>query len=290
MFLRFQLQVAGIQSAIPKIECFLEVQSSPTPRNEKHNEECQRENQTCEPSCIPNPCFVSLLAYPYSFAKHIPSGVRNTKIHTSLTSVFAGNTKTITATPSLVVIYTTRTITTTITLQQSTATTTLTTSTIEYATLSTTLPASTISLIDTTTLIITTSTTSYAACYTPNLLGPILRHTSLEPAQHITNVVFSQIGVQSVNTLATNSAYECCVACVTTDGCAYGAWSVNVDTFPAVQHTCFGLFIGADGEGVCGKQSEQPGLFVHEPGLMDGYEMVVYNGCGFLWDGGLDMN
>jgi len=287
MSLQSQCLVDGIQLRILRTKCFHEVHPSPTRPNEKYNDEFPREHRICEPNYIPNPCSVCSFPITSSYQSLISPGVKNIKIFTSLTSVFAA-TKTITATPSLLVIYTTRTVTNVITLMQSTATTTLTMQTTEYTILSTTLPASTISSIDTSTLVISTSTNSYAACFTPNLLGPILPSSFPEAGNHITNVVFSQIGSQSVGTLAFDNAYDCCVACVTTDGCAYGAWSVDVDTFPQQEHKCFGLFI--DGNGLCGKQSEQAGYFVSEPGQEGGYKMVVFNACGYVWDGGLDMN
>lgn len=215
------------------------------------------------------------------------------KVYPFVTTIYAATTTFVEPTPVSVVLSTT-TVTSLTTLAPSSITTTVTSTTTLTKTASTTLRASTTTSYATSTLTISTSTTFYAACATPHRLGPFLPSTypATERGNSITNVVFGVVGDQQAASIPVNTSYDCCVACLTTAGCTFGAWTVSdPSTSLAVGNdmdVCFGFFTDS---GVCGLQGEQGGYYVSEPESVEGsgFEIVAYNGCGYLYDGGVSL-
>lgn len=125
------------------------------------------------------------------------------------------------------------------------------------------------------TAVITTTTTVYAACQTPNLLGARLNN-----GDYIENVYISPVAAVEVLS-PIYSAYRCCVACITDPkGCTGSAWGQGGPGQP--YDTCtlnFGIGHKCPGQGAgYGYELEIDTYAVDSEG--DG-NLIVSNGyCG----------
>lgn len=170
-----------------------------------------------------------------------------------------------------------------ITTTVSSTTTSTSTLTVLAAKISTTLSFSTtvsVTLTIQTTIAVTTSsdtyvtatstTTSYDACATSNILGP-----TVIGGYHLYDNYFTDTSASVLSPTA-NSAYACCVACVTTTNCQYSAY--------ATSYGICNIIVGT----TCPAGQPLDGYFYKTVGANE-FEATYSNGlCGSVADGGAD--
>jgi hypothetical protein len=143
--------------------------------------------------------------------------VQQTTTYTAptLTSTTVTTTAT-TTTTTVEPVSATTTTTTTASASSTTSTTTSTTTT----TTTTTTPSTTTTTTTTSTTTPVVTSTSYAACATPNIVGTINVNGG---AQGIYDVIYPGANTELTNT-ADSDAYDCCVSCITNPLCAASAF------------------------------------------------------------------
>lgn len=116
----------------------------------------------------------------------------------------------------------------------------------------------------------TSTTTAYDACATSNILGP-----TVAGGYHLYDNYYTDSSA-SVLAPTANSAYACCVACVTTANCYYSAY--------ASSYNICNILVGS----TCPAGQPLEGYFYKTVGT-NAFEATYSNGlCGSVADGGTD--
>jgi hypothetical protein len=193
-------------------------------------------------------------------------GIDYVEVRSKFTIVLTAKTFTKTLPPSTVTVQSTTVVSSTSTVVPPTVSITLSFSTTVPVTITSTFQATT-TTTTTSTLIITSTSTGYDACATNNLLGPNYNGNIIED-------LGSYLGAFSSS--STDSAYDCCVACLTSGNCDGTGYDTN-------SGTCYQI-----NSQTCTNGQQSAGYFLYEPSNESGLSLVVSNSnCGYVIDGGV---
>jgi hypothetical protein len=197
-------------------------------------------------------------------------GIDYVQVRSKVTVVITAKTSTKILPQSTATVTSTTVSTSTSTVVPSDVSKTLSFSTTIPVTVTTTFYTSPV-VTTTTTFTVSSTLTGYAACATNNLLGPVYNGNIIDD-------VYFGGNIYDDSTTPTNSAYDCCVACLTSETCSGSSYETNSGT--CYQYTARS----------CANGQIYGGSFTHESngGSNTGFSFVISNSnCGFIDDGGV---
>jgi hypothetical protein len=181
--------------------------------------------------------------YTYVLTR-ISKGIDYVQVRSKITLVLTTETSTKTLPPATVIATSTAVLTSTSTVVPPDVSTTLSFSTTIPVTVTSTFQASTTTTTTTTLTVTSTTITGYDACATNNLLGPSYNGDIIDNEYSSAN---------GYALLSATTAYDCCVACITSDTCAGTAFQTDGNL--CFQNTAL----------TCTNGQQNVGYFTYEP-------------------------
>lgn len=153
-------------------------------------------------------------------------GENSVEIEEVIVYIAVGDVITSTLAPLTVQTTTTTTLTTTTTVVPPDVSTTESFSTTSIITDYTTLFPATVTTTSTDTVVVSSTTSMYAACASTNLaVSPLSAEYGILAGEYVQYIGWGELPLYSSTSLGTDTAYDCCVLCLTDPNCAFGAWA-----------------------------------------------------------------